>query len=805
MTELATLGLSIRSDGVVVATDRLKDFEGAGRKAEGVAGSLMRVAGAMGLALAGAFSTQVLGQYADAWSDMQSRVGAAIKNMEAAPAMMMRITDIANASYSPLQQTNDVYGRNVTTLGALGRSAVEAADFTEALNHALVTTATKGQDADVVINALSRSISNNKMRTMEFETIMSRSPRVLEAIAAEMDTNIIGLRRLAEQGKVTGTIIVDALINSLEELRDEAGQMPATLSDARMIFTNVFTEWVGRIDQAWNASGRLAEQTIELAMAFRGTADTVIRLGHIVGSIVGPAFDLLASHMDTLASVAGIAVAAVAGFYAPAMLSGLASLTWAIGTGLVGAIKAVTLAMLANPIGVFVGALAVGVTAAFMFRDQIKEAIGVDVVGVVKGAANSVIGFFDVAFNDVKAIWSGLPAAIGDAAISTANSVITNVRFMLRSVQVEFNKFLGGLDQMLQGAGLPVLGVRINPIKVNDPSALLENPYQGAQGALDMQLRLNRAFASGRDYLGEMGGAFSAMWTNAEGAGGAISDLMNSLGGNGDGMGGLGGTGKLNAYQEATKSVLENIQALNQQALSFGLSETAATRFSTAMDLLRAAEEAKIPVTSQLIDEINRYADATAIAADRVREMEQQAQLAISINNTLASGFSNMFSGIIDGSKSAGEAIGDLLAQLGQLLINQAFTMLFGGGTAGGIGGMLAPIFSPLPSFSYGGAGIVGGSGTYVPGAPDNTLFVARVQRGEPYAFGREAIAGIGGGSNDNGGGGDIIINNSIHVAPGTSPDTAPAIAREVSKELRKQLPDAIRGYNQNPYRRFAG
>src|SRR5690554_5797216 len=47
----------------------------------------VRLAGALG-AVAGGFSVVALMRYADAWSDMQSRVGAAIRDMEAAPALM---------------------------------------------------------------------------------------------------------------------------------------------------------------------------------------------------------------------------------------------------------------------------------------------------------------------------------------------------------------------------------------------------------------------------------------------------------------------------------------------------------------------------------------------------------------------------------------------------------------------------------------------------------------------------------------------------------------------------------------------
>lgn len=241
--------------------------------------------------LAALFSVSALANYADAWSDMQSRVGAAIRDMEAAPRMMQRLVDIANASYSPLSQTVEVYGRNVAVLRDLGRGAADAADFTEALNHALVTTATKGQDADVVLNALSRSIAIGGLRAMEFETIMSRSPRVLEAIAEEMGTTVTGLRKLASEGKVTGQVIADALIGSLAKLRVEAGEMPATIGDAFTRIGTNLTALIGQMDKASGASEAIASVLIKVAdnlarvITYAGTAATAFGV-YYVGALV---------------------------------------------------------------------------------------------------------------------------------------------------------------------------------------------------------------------------------------------------------------------------------------------------------------------------------------------------------------------------------------------------------------------------------------------------------------------------------------------------------------------------------------
>lgn len=241
--------------------------------------------------LAALFSVSALANYADAWSDMQSRVGAAIRDMEAAPRMMQRIVDIANASYSPLSQTVEIYSRNVAVLRDLGRGANAAADFTEALNHALVTTATKGMDADVVLNALSRSIAIGGLRAMEFETIMSRSPRVLEAIAEKLGTTTLGLRKLASEGKVTGQVIVDALIGSLEKLRAEADKMPPTIGDALVRVRTNLTAYIGQMDKASGSSEAIAAALIKVAnnidrvVTYAGTAATAFGV-YYVGALV---------------------------------------------------------------------------------------------------------------------------------------------------------------------------------------------------------------------------------------------------------------------------------------------------------------------------------------------------------------------------------------------------------------------------------------------------------------------------------------------------------------------------------------
>lgn len=300
MADIATLGLAVDSRPVADASKDLDRISAAAKKAEDAAAGFgkraedagrraaaandnvarsankvttaydkwytaaRRVAAAVG-AVAGALAVRSLTSYADAWSDMQSRVGAAIRDMEAAPALMKRIVDIANASYSPLDQTVEVYARNVAVLRDLGKSATEVADFTEALNHALVLTATRGERAASVQNALSKAMAIGKMQAQELETILAHGGEVAQVLADELGTTVNGLRAMASAGKITGDVIANALIKRLDDLRERAGEMPATIGDAFVRIQTNLTAFIGTMDKAAGASEMVATALLALA------------------------------------------------------------------------------------------------------------------------------------------------------------------------------------------------------------------------------------------------------------------------------------------------------------------------------------------------------------------------------------------------------------------------------------------------------------------------------------------------------------------------------------------------------------
>lgn len=181
------------------------------------------------------------------------------------------------------------------------------------------------------------------------------------------------------------------------------------------------------------------------------------------------------------------------------------------------------------------------------------------------------------------------------------------------------------------------------------------------------------------------------------------------------------------------------------------------------------------------------YNRAVLQAQDSFREAEMSGnQLA----STLSSGLANMFSSVVDGSKSAVEAIGDLLKSLGQMLIHKGFEMLIGGffGSGGGLGNLFGGLFG-------GGGGLQLGFQKGIPGFANGTNF----------APGGLALVGERGPELVNlPRGSQVTPNEMLGGGPNITIEITGSKqdAAEIAREVRKVLPDAIQSYNRNPLRR---
>lgn len=695
------LNIVIRSDTsgadkATVALDKTTAAAGrAGQATSALANTFRMLAPLVGAAMA-AFSVRAISQQADAWAELQARAVNATGSIEAGTAVMGRLERMARSTYSSLDQTAESWLNNATSLSAMGISIEKQLDLVQSLNDAMVISATRGQKAESVQRAWANAMALGELRGTNLNAVLIGSDRLAQALADSMGVGVNELRKLGAEGKITRRELI-GLTSQMEKLAQEAGEMPATLGDARTIWGNTITAIVGLMDQAFGASERLASSLIGLADRVRAGADEFIHWALVASNVLAPAFSLIGSGLDAVSSYAGVALAALAGFFTPVVLGGIASLTWAIGVALVGAVRTLTLALLANPLGLFIGAVAAGVVAAFQFHDAIREAIGVDLVQMMKDAVNLTVGVFVGGYSAITAEWRNFPAVIGDfgarAGQAFVGGIVEGLNKALEKLR-EWASLLGPFASVLRLGGINI-GEYLPTLKIDTPEVY--NPWKDQAGESRANIAAIFEEAFSKDYINILREVAAGTRTVEE----ATVDLSKALEGANDNLGKADkNANKLaEAYKRIVDGAQEFVRAQQLEAGLIGMTEQAANALRYEFDLLNEARRAGITLTDADRAGFTALAQAMAEAEERARSLRDMFDFT---KSTIKGFFSDLRSGIDQGKgfwESFADAGVNALQKIADKLIEMALDEVINsflrnvlGGLFGGFGrGILSP------------------------------------------------------------------------------------------------------------------
>lgn len=706
MADIAALGISIKADGAQAAARDLDRVSGAAKRAEqatsGIAGatadasdrlrklgqatatidgplggvaSRFRSLGMLirdtsvatsaftlvlgGLALAFRRFGQAASQMADQWSDMNARVGLAIGNMDGSAAIMDRLSDVAMRTYSSLELSAESFIRNSTVLKELGKATSEQLDFTESLNLAFVVSGAKAERAAQLQEALGRAMASGALRGLELNTVIENGGRVAEVLAEELGVGTNQLRALGAQGKITSEVIYSALTKRLEQLREEAELMPATIGDGFLLLRNSFLKLVGTFDQQYQISQSLAE------------------------ALVG-----LSQNLETVARAAVVAGTALLAAFGGPIIAGIKAVTVGIAVGLVGAVRALTVAVMANPIGALAGALAIAVTWITQFGQEFYKvgnttihvgntlkAVWVTVTESINIAITAVSSLADLIWNKLNLDWFASMAKNVFETVTTAASNLASTlwQFVKRNWDVAVEKTKEALAD-IDGAA-----------------------KDAANSIMESASRISEAWSQITQIPGTDRFAFAGNMAQH------LSPTPSPA------ATGIGEESKRSEYERAIERIRRQTQELSAEAHVVGLSTYAKEKYLATQNLMNAALADGIAITDDLVAEIDREASSLARRTAAYEAAEEAQRRLDDVRGTFQSSFSSFAQDLARGTNAL-DSLASALQRVADKLIDMAMNDLFenafgkagtgnsffgnlanGGGSGGLLGGMLIP------------------------------------------------------------------------------------------------------------------
>jgi len=756
VADIAEIGFKAQTGELSDAKRKMEELSPAAGKAERATNRLSRMFGS---------ANDNSRKFADSVKGSSSAVGllstgigravAALTAFAAAVFAALSLRNFTQATIETAQVQAQLAAALVSTGGAAGRSISQLNDHAAALQNVTMF----GDEAINSMQALLLTFTNVRGNTFDratasvtdYATAMKTDLRSAALqVGKALNDPVLGMSALGRAG-VQFTEAQKEAVKQMVATNDMAGAQNIVLKELEKQFggsAKAARETLGGALQALrNSWGDLFELTgpgVEsLRLAIEGLVEAIKQPGffafvQMIGTALFGAFELairgatlLANGINFLSDYAYDASIALAILFGPAILSASAALitnviglTVAIGVGLVKALAAASLAMLrltlSNPFTAIIYGVSLALAAIYVFRDSIDNVFDKDITGVVKKAANIIIGSFVAAYHDIVFVWSNFGNIMGAAVIGGVNAAI-------RAINVLLQKAGEGIDWLIDKIN-NIPGVDV--AKVGGGAGLSEMANPGADAltgggrhsAVSRHLEKQQG-ALTADYLGTISAGIDTMTEKLTVATGAAAGLNEELGGGG-GKG--GGKEKKDPYREIVEGAQRTIAALEAERAAVGLSEEAALRLTRQTDLLNQAKQKNIDLSPRQRDELMKLGSQMAQLEIETNKAKDALDFA---REGTKSFISDLRKGLMDGKsfwESFKNAAMNALDKIIDKLLNNFIDAIFqansaasglGGGSKGGfLGGILGGI-GKLFGFAKGGAfakGISGHSNTVV-------------------------------------------------------------------------------------------
>lgn len=317
----------------------------------------------------------------------------------------------------------------------------------------------------------------------------------------------------------------------------------------------------------------------------------------------------LLENMDGVLTVLAVVAPTLIAAFGPAIMASIAGGFATMGTAAVGALKAIGVAVLANPIMLIATAVIGTVAAVYYFRDEIEKAIGIDVVDVAKKAGNFLINAFRVAWENIKFLWNNFGNMIGAAIYGGVNIAIEGINALLRTA-------VDGINAVIRAAN-SISPFKQKELTLGDVLPKLDNQYaERLKANTDISASMNKEILAS-DPLGRAGDAIGNLVGRRSTPGSAPSIMkIDSIPASGNA--GRIGTSTNHLMPDLLPNLEEYNKAKNGEVKVLGQSAEATATARKGMERLNEKQKEAVACQTDLTSKTVDLAEGATKAATAV-------------------------------------------------------------------------------------------------------------------------------------------------------------------------------------------
>lgn len=240
---------------------------------------------------------------ADGYTQMAARIRNATQSAEEYTLVQDRLLKTANTTYRQLGEAQEVYLSMAGGMKSLGKSTKDTLDLTDSLSFSFTHNATRIDQAQSAMDALSKSMAKGKVDGDAWISIVTGADNVIADMAKQTGKTEAQIRKLGAEGKVSLEDLIKTLIATREQNEKLANNMENSLADGFTKLSNEVTVYLGKANEASSATGIMASGLGALADNLDLVANTgaAIGLGYVTTALLTKGAVVKKSIVDSIA------------------------------------------------------------------------------------------------------------------------------------------------------------------------------------------------------------------------------------------------------------------------------------------------------------------------------------------------------------------------------------------------------------------------------------------------------------------------------------------------------------------------
>lgn len=167
---------------------------------------------------------------------------------------MVAVYDISLKTAQSSQATSSVYQTFAQNAKELGLAQADVARLTETVSKAVAISGASSATASNALVQFSQSLLMGKMKAQEFNSLMTQTPSVVQAIAKGLGVTTAELKAMVDKGELSAQKMVEGLKKAEGSVDDLYGKTSTTVSGAIQNLSTATEKWVGELDKSVGVS-----------------------------------------------------------------------------------------------------------------------------------------------------------------------------------------------------------------------------------------------------------------------------------------------------------------------------------------------------------------------------------------------------------------------------------------------------------------------------------------------------------------------------------------------------------------------